>query len=110
MTSEGHSLLKPSLYFMAVVAATSAAMAPASNRYPMCTSVHNDAYGRTHRRVQARLWAELAVTAPQEALAFGAVPLWKRSPKGLPVHHSVHYCFNGQSPGCVTTARVFTHR
>lgn len=37
--SEGHNRVNPSLYFMAVVPATSAAMAAASSPYPMCTSV-----------------------------------------------------------------------
>ncbi|GGV39005.1 hypothetical protein GCM10010261_10250 [Streptomyces pilosus] len=53
VSREGQSLLKPSLYFMAVVAHTSAAMAPASSRYPMCTSVHNGGvspYGNGERR------------------------------------------------------------
>src|SRR5690606_10255243 len=48
VSSEGQSLLKPSLYFMAVVAPTSAAMAPASSRYPMCTSVPIDVDVRTY--------------------------------------------------------------
>lgn len=40
--SEGQSRVNPSLYFMAVVPATSAAMAAASSPYPMCTSVRID--------------------------------------------------------------------
>src|SRR6478609_4654035 len=48
--SEGQSRVKPSLYFMAVVPATSAAMAAASSPYPMCTSVRIVAYTRTHTR------------------------------------------------------------
>ncbi|GGX74812.1 hypothetical protein GCM10010515_47940 [Streptomyces fructofermentans] len=42
--------MNPSLYFMAVVAATSAAMAPASSAYPMCTRVRIDTYTRTQPR------------------------------------------------------------
>src|SRR5690242_5703526 len=42
---DGHSLLKPSVYFIAVVAPTSAAMAPASSTYPMRTTVHMDRTG-----------------------------------------------------------------
>ncbi|GAB2956539.1 hypothetical protein GCM10027075_65570 [Streptomyces heilongjiangensis] len=40
MISDGPTRLKPSLYFIAVVATTSAAMAKPSSTYPMRTSVH----------------------------------------------------------------------
>ncbi|GGZ48098.1 hypothetical protein GCM10010344_11650 [Streptomyces bluensis] len=113
MSSEGHSLLKPSLYFMAVVATTSAAMAPQSSTYPMGRSVRIDAYDRTYR---ARTPAEhLALSrftpagAPRERDVNVTQSLNSRQPdrdwlrtrslKGLPAPYEFHYCFTGHPPG-----------
>ncbi|GAB2925763.1 hypothetical protein GCM10027028_25120 [Streptomyces sundarbansensis] len=100
MPSEGQSRVKPSLYFMAVVPATSAAMAPASSpyAYPMCTTVPNVAYGRTyHRSGSGTLRCPDRPNGPAQRADDTTEKQWRRMQGGAAARTGAHLTVGGPS-------------
>ncbi|GGW05574.1 hypothetical protein GCM10010264_25070 [Streptomyces globisporus] len=102
MPIEGQSRVKPSLYFMAVVPATSAAMAPASSpyAYPMCTTVPNVTYGRTyHRPASGALRCADKTNGPADRADDSTETQWRRMQGGAVARTGAHLTVGGPSTG-----------